>query len=70
MNNISHRFKPFRCLAEIPNQVGFRLLALDKSQGRAVPLLVAKDGAGNHFLTNLDGTRRSINEFSGWYPLF
>lgn len=68
MNNVSHLFSPLRSTADIPNQAGLRISGLDKALGRRVPLLVAKDAQGLHHLTNLDGTRRSVTEFSGWYP--
>lgn len=52
-------------IADVPNQAGFKLLGILKN-GPAIPLTVAVDANGCHYLSDQNHTHRAAHIFSGW----
>lgn len=55
-------------MASIPNHVGYRF-NLVTPNGMIVPVVVAKDANGCHYVADLKGTHRGLDAFAGWMPL-
>jgi hypothetical protein len=54
-----------RPMSDIPNTLGFRILAVMPS-GLALPLHVDVDANGLHFLRDQRNTHRATSAFTGW----
>jgi hypothetical protein len=52
-------------MSDVPNQEGYKLLGC-LPNGLALPLTVAKDGNGCHYLKDQFGSHRLPSGFDGW----